>query len=444
MYDLINIENVRARQIADAVTAKRMEDAERLSKHPSPIARLNELLKAGNLAINIEIAPEDKINATKGDLPPYGIHKLSDGERSAILIGSTIITAPQHSLFIIDEPERHLHRSIIVPLLAQAFAVRPDCAYIISTHDVGLPTELPNSKVILVRGCGQFEADSPREWDVDIVDDAEKLPESLKLDILGARRNILFVEGTWDSLDAPLYSILFPNFSVIPKNTCRDVEASVDSLRGARDYHWLNVYGIVDGDGMSKAQREQRKDRGIYALTSYSLESLYYHPSIQKLAMERFDAATGSPAGRKLQDAMTKALECIPQQSERLISRLAARAVRDSLWQQIPVDEPSLLAAPIVVSADGPTLLKDEDILLSSLLSKSDLKKIVERYPLRETQALTVIAKTLGFANRRQYESTVRSLLLEDVAARKLIEQCFGDLISDLRKAALITECETK
>ena len=42
--------------------------------------------------------------------------ELSDGERNALLIGSDVLTTEPNSLIILDEPERHLHRSIISPL----------------------------------------------------------------------------------------------------------------------------------------------------------------------------------------------------------------------------------------------------------------------------------------------------------------------------------------
>jgi hypothetical protein len=50
-----------------------------------------------------------------------------------------------------------------------------------------------------------------------VVPPGAEIDETLKRDLLGARRKMLFVEGTTRSLDAPLYSLLFPQVSVIPK-----------------------------------------------------------------------------------------------------------------------------------------------------------------------------------------------------------------------------------
>jgi predicted ATPase len=50
----------------------------------------------------------------RGD--PYTAAEMSDGERAAFyLIGQTLM-APENSLIIFDEPELHIHRSIMSTL----------------------------------------------------------------------------------------------------------------------------------------------------------------------------------------------------------------------------------------------------------------------------------------------------------------------------------------
>ena len=47
--------------------------------------------------------------------------QMSDGERAAAIIAATVLVADPGTLFLIDEPERHLHRSIIEPFLSALF-----------------------------------------------------------------------------------------------------------------------------------------------------------------------------------------------------------------------------------------------------------------------------------------------------------------------------------
>ena len=106
-----------------------------------------------NLPIAISVQEDQRVVATKNGGLPYSIAELSDGERNALLIASNVLTVKDGTLILIDEPERHLHRSIISPLLTHLFALRPDCAFIVSTHEVMLPIDNPTTRTLLVRGC---------------------------------------------------------------------------------------------------------------------------------------------------------------------------------------------------------------------------------------------------------------------------------------------------
>ena len=203
-----------------------------LAKKDPPIKIVNELLRLSNIPVTIAIQENAQVVASKNGSAPYSIAELSDGERNAILIAANVLTAKEGTLLLIDEPERHLHRSIISPLLTLLFAKRPDCAFVVSTHDVMLPLDNPSARTLLIRGC-TYDGSTVTAWDADVVAPGSGIDDDLKRDILGARRKILFVEGTESSLDKPIYSLIFPEISVIAKGSCRDVERAVLSIRDA-------------------------------------------------------------------------------------------------------------------------------------------------------------------------------------------------------------------
>ncbi|MBL0212265.1 MAG: ATP-binding protein [Holophagaceae bacterium] len=143
IYDLIDAENVRARAIAGAVDISDIDLARVLSKKDAPIKIINELLRLSNIPIEISVKENEQVLASKSGCNPYSIAELSDGERNSLLIAADVLTAKPGSLILIDEPERHLHRSIISPLLTLLFQKRLDCAFIVSTHEVMLPSTIP-------------------------------------------------------------------------------------------------------------------------------------------------------------------------------------------------------------------------------------------------------------------------------------------------------------
>ena len=153
IYDLIDAENVRARSIAGAVDGDDIALAKTLAKKDAPIKIINEILRLSNLPIEISVHQNEQVVARKAGSPPFSIAELSDGERNALLIAANVLTVPPGTLLLIDEPERHLHRSIISPLLTLLFAKRPDCGFVVSTHEVMLPVDNPAARTLLLRAC---------------------------------------------------------------------------------------------------------------------------------------------------------------------------------------------------------------------------------------------------------------------------------------------------
>lgn len=438
IVDLIDAENARARSIAAAVDVQDEALARTLSSETAPLKTINELLRLANVPISLSANAGDTIVARKSGSEEFNIAQLSDGERSAILIAADILTAKQGSLILVDEPERHLHRAIISPLLTLLFAKRNDCAFVISTHEVMLPVDDPSARTLLIRGC-TFRQSSIFAWDADLIESGESLGEDVRKELLGARRTILFVEGRDTSLDKPLYSLVFPNVSVLPKASSRGVEDAVRGLRDAPDVHWVRAFGIVDNDGRTPQQIEQLKAKGIYATPVFSVESLYYDPEIQLRVTSRHVKVTGGDADARVAEARSAALKSITEHIDRLTNRAVEKTLRDVVLRQLPGQPEIAKGNSVSISLDIASAVAAEKRRFQAAINAADLSSIIARYPVRETPALEQIARKLGFQSRDQYESAVRQLLLDDLPTVELVRSRFGDLhaqLGDERKAS--------
>jgi ABC-type Mn2+/Zn2+ transport system ATPase subunit len=431
IYDLVDAENIRAREITSAVDSDDFDLAKVLRKKDAPIKIINELLRLSNIPVTIAIHENAQVVASKNGSASYSIAELSDGERNAILIAANVLTAKQATLLLIDEPERHLHRSIISPLLTELFAKRPDCAFIVSTHDVMLPLDNPTSRTLLIRGC-TYNGSAVTAWDADVVAPGSEIDDDLKRDILGARRRILFVEGTERSLDKPLYSLMFPEVSVIAKGSCRDVERAVLSIRDADGLHWLDAFGLVDNDRRPQAEIDRLKEGGVYATAVFSVEGVYYHPEVQRRLAERHASTTGDDFNQCIAEARSAAIAAITPHVERLSGRVAEKLIREEFFSHIPNKDQISAAAPVNISIDVPTIVGEERTRLQKALDAGDLRTIVSRYPVRETPALDTIARKLGFQDRDQYEGAVRKLLMDEADALTFVRSLFGTLARDI------------
>jgi ABC-type cobalamin/Fe3+-siderophores transport system ATPase subunit len=431
IYDLVNSENVRARDITRAVDEKRADEVDRLSAKTGAVATLNRLLRLANLDIVLSVEANDEIRATKNGSEPYSIAKLSDGERNAILIAANVLTVPAGTLLLIDEPERHLHRSIVSPLLSLLLKERPDCAFVVSTHEPLLPVDNPGSRVVLTRGC-IYQGDRVVSYDVDLLESTTGIDDDLKRTILGERRKIVFVEGVEHSLDKPLYSLLFPNASIVARANCREVENAVIGIKGTAELHWVKPFGLVDNDSSEAERITDLQAKGVIPLSVYSVESIYYHPAVQRLAGEKLAAVVGGDLTEKLEKANSDAIKAIRDSSAHLSVRIAEKAARAQIFSLLPKKGELAGGGKRAIEIDFAKHVEDEATRLEALISALDFVGVLQRYPIRESQALDAIAKALNFANRAQYEAAVRNLLVNDFEAVKRVRSLLGSFPADL------------
>lgn len=431
IFDLINAENIIARKALNALKNKSDDEAKNIAKQPTPIEEINELLRLSNLPIEISIKDNEHLVATKNGSPHFSTAKMSDGERNAMLISASVLTAKSGTIIFIDEPERHLHRSVISPLLSNLFSRKQDCAFVISTHDPMLPIDCPESKTVLIRGCN-YTGDNASSWDIDLLEPRQDINDEVKREIFGSRRKLLFVEGTEASLDKPLYSIIFPMASVISKTNCRDVIDAVSSIRMTNDLHWLKAFGIIDCDNRNQQEIEKLRSKHIYPLPVHSVESIYYHPEIQRLLARRYMAVIGGEPDKALSDAKELALESANEHSRRLCEKAVEREVRQQIFQKLPhkvnFDEKFL------IEIDVNNLINQELKIFKDAYTSKDFQKIIERYPVRETPSLKRIAQTLGFQSTKQYESAVLRLLIDDASAIQFVRELVQPLYSEVTK----------
>ena len=417
--------------MARAYDDRRMNDLASEADVESPITIINELLRESHIPIEISIRENEQVTASKNRGPEYGAAQLSDGERNALLISASVLTAPPASLLLIDEPERHLHRSIIAPLLGALFGRRKDCGFVISTHDAELALESRESRALLLRSCA-FDGQAPTAWEADELAAGAPTDDGLKRDLLGSRRRILFVEGTESSIDNPLYSLVFPMVSVVPKGSCIEVEQAVAGSRAAEALHWLSAYGIVDGDGLDADRIAARRERGVYVLPFYSAEAVYFHPVVITRVAARQSSVLGTDEDALVSAAIEAGVTAIRDHTGRLSDKAAKKAVRRAVLERIPNDDELLAGGDLRIENHAGTIRAARRRELDAAVGRNDWEEILRLCPVRESAALDRISTALRFATREDYLVAVRHLLGEDADALSEVRKLFGDLPAEI------------
>lgn len=210
----------------------------------------------------------------------YSAAEMSDGERAVFYIIGQALFANPGSVLIFDEPELHVHRSILDRLWDELEGLRPDCAFVLITHDLEFAASRPAQRFVLE------SFSPPNSWSAQALPEGTGFSEKLTTGILGSRRPILFVEGSGQSLDIAIYRACFPDMTVIARGSCERVIQSVKLMRANSDLARITCAGLVDADSRDDAERRSLEDMGVYVLPVSEIENVLALPAVASVILD--------------------------------------------------------------------------------------------------------------------------------------------------------------
>ena len=411
LFELVTRENERARTIAnrfDSAEHESENENEAPTPQSSPIRSVNDVLSKAGLKISLKIGADGKLLSVNREGVSYDLAQASDGERGAVIAAATVVTAPEGAVILIDEPDRHLHRSVLVPFMSALTDSRNDCAFIVTTYETALLDSDRNARTLVVESC-TWSADNPTSWDVTEITPGESLPEEVRAAVLGARERIIFVEGGRDSLDYRLYSILFPNAVIRGIGGHGAVESAVGSLRQNNDHTRIEAVGIVDGDGRSEELAKAQAHTGIYVLDVYCIECLYFCEEALE-AVAKFKAPI---VERSVEELVGEVKDSVLARlaSEDTMNQMAARRawsrVKASILGQLPSPEEIRKSNNPTLRLEVSSPFQEEVAHYRQLLCKREFGELMARYPVHQTNALDPVHRVLKLHNRDDYADTL-------------------------------------
>lgn len=235
----------------------------------------------------------------------YNGCEMSDGERAIFYFIGEVLCAKENSLIIIDEPENHLHKSILVRLWNAIECSRPDCMFLYITHNLDFASSRINSQIIWVK---EFFAEDG--WRYDLLDDINS-SDSLKLEIMGNRQKVLLVEGTASkSIDRKLYSKVYPEFNIIPMESCNAVIQTTKAYNQTNNLHYEEVKGIIDRDRRDEEEITKLKEKNIFVPKVAEIENLFLITDVIRIVAEKQDKSEIEQIISEVQDKTFEFLTC--------------------------------------------------------------------------------------------------------------------------------------
>ena len=220
--------------------------------------------------ISFEIDPIKIIVNVEKNGSKYSINGLSDGERCILFYIGSVLLAPENSYIVVDEPETFLNAAVYNELWDLLISERPDCQFIFASHNMDFVQSRTNATYIW---CKNFEA--PYDLDYQVLEESQEIPLPLLTEVSGAKKPILFCEGTKNSLDYQIYSKLFSEFCFVkPVQGHKQVIQYTKAYNKLEETYGNKAYGIIDYDWMDEARIESYKKKNIFVLPFNEIEML--------------------------------------------------------------------------------------------------------------------------------------------------------------------------
>jgi len=198
---------------------------------------------------------------------PYPAAKMSDGEKVLLFLIAQVLQAPENGFIIADEPEMYLHKSVLKKLWDCLERERNDCIFIYLTHDLDFAASRTDAKKIWIKSFTP-----PSNWEIKDIPQ-NSIPESLILELIGSRKNILFCEGIKGSLDEKIYNIFFPHLTVTPVGSCLEVISHTRAFNRIETVT-TKAIGLIDSDHQPIERLTPLSKDNIYSFSVAEVENL--------------------------------------------------------------------------------------------------------------------------------------------------------------------------
>lgn len=340
---------------------------------------------------------------------------MSDGERAIFYLIAQALVAAESSLLVIDEPELHVHPSIMSSLWDEIEAARKDCAFLFITHDLNFASTRAAPKYLIKTYASQ------PAWTIESVPENTGFSEEVTTLILGSRRPILFVEGDGASLDLSIYRCCYPQWTVIPRGSCEQVIHAVVTMRANEILTRVTCAGIVDADDFTADDIEYLNGLGVFPLPVSEVENLILLPEVSR-AIAQQEGFGGEELEQQLTKLKTAIFETLQSQAaiDEIVVRYCRRRI-DRTLKKIDLSATTTIAGLAgeynaqTASLDVSSIAANATRKIQDALANEDLLNLLTIYDNKGLLALA--AQHLKQSRKASFEAWLTRMLRNETSA---------------------------
>ena len=373
--------------------------------------------------IKFDIDPKNTVVKVEKNGSKYSINGLSDGERCILFYIGNVLLAPENSYIIVDEPETFLNAAVYNELWDLLISERPDCQFIFASHNMDFVQSRTNATYIW---CKNFEA--PYDLDYQVLEESQEIPLPLLTEVSGAKKPILFCEGTKNSLDYQIYSKLFSEFCFVkPVQGHKQVIQYTKAYNKLEETYGNKAYGIIDYDWMDEARIQNYKKKNIFVLPFNEIEMFLIDEEIVNYVLSD-DEEDKKQKIKKLRDTVISL--CITNK-DKIIS-IALKKKLDEFMEgnlietrEPTEDEARTFLENLSEKFDITVTLENITKIVEDSIASSDFSKILKICNLKNE---IIGSKEIKEIVSNLKEKSLSSIALDNDLQKKLRQKYFEEL----------------
>jgi hypothetical protein len=367
-----------------------------------------------------EIIPDNEVLVESGKIlfsrndseDKYNALRLSDGERAVLYYGAAILYAPKGAVVVVDSPEMFLHSTTIQALWNRVEQLRPDCTMVYATHDLDFASSRHGASLVWVQSCNTAAG----TWEYQILPDSDDaLTGEVYMAIIGARKPVLFIEGDERSIDARLYPLIFPDYSVKSLGSCNKVIESTRTFNDLNGFHHLTAMGIVDRDRRDEGEVSYLRRKSIMVPEVAEIENLLMLEDVIRAVASYMQKNPDKVANSVKRSVLNQFRTDLRSQALQHTRHRVKRTVEYRIDGRFP--DISALEAHInnLVNEIKPRKLYEKLCRdFHTYLAESDYNSVLRVYNQKSMLSASNVAGLCGVHDKDQYINTIMHILRTD------------------------------
>jgi AAA domain, putative AbiEii toxin, Type IV TA system len=377
------------------------------------------------------------------------LDELSSGEIEVVRITFDILLrSPNDCVFVIDEPELHLHPELLQRLVRTLEKIGTNNQFIFFSHSPDIISSSIDDTVIFMRPPKEKENQAVRATrNEDAVEGLRLLGQSIGVIALG--KKVVVIEGTNSSVDKKTYSSVlgekFNDFVLLPSGGVGTL-TRFESLRKSildQSLWGVDFFMLRDGDAQSAlVEEETDKQSRLRRLPRYHIENYFLEPTL----VARVFADLGCPDSGFCQSESIKkliedlALDHVGYAVALIVERYIN--VKPGMTNLIPAHSNAMDARTL--SSEMCKLAQEYKEKMHRILSDEDITKITNEWHSRIASSIKagsnewhqwipgkpVVKKLINLAGVKDWTFKTKYLQLSsqgDHVAFSEIKNIFGD-----------------